>query len=367
MKPVKLCIDQEVQDYPEVTHVKKCLNIPFSIVADQNQVFMELNRLSPQFANIKAGKKLLYLTANKGPFVRQCPGTKHYSCCGYRILHIGTYCIMDCTYCILQTYFHPPVLQYFVNHAELELELADLFAQNKTFRIGTGEFTDSLIYELWTDLAGFLIPLFARQNSGILELKTKTTYISKLKHLEHNRKTIMAWSLNTPAVVLGEEAGAASLQSRLKAAAECQSHGYPLAFHFDPVIIYDGCEEDYRAVIDMLAQQVSPDNIVWISLGTFRWMPSLKPVIQKRFPASKIIYGEFITGLDGKMRYFKPLRIAFYRRIIQWLQTKLPGVLIYFCMEDEEVWAQTMGFIPAERGGLSSMLDQAAVKHCGLL
>ncbi|OQY57486.1 MAG: hypothetical protein B6245_16810, partial [Desulfobacteraceae bacterium 4572_88] len=56
-------------------------------------------------------------------------------------------------------------------------------------------------------------------------------------------------------------------------------------------------------------------DVVWISLGTFRFMPSLKPIIQDRFPDSKIIYGEFIPGLDGKMRYFKPLRIRLYHGV----------------------------------------------------
>jgi spore photoproduct lyase len=106
--------------------------------------------------------------------------------------------------------------------------------------------------------------------------------------------------------------------------------------------------------------------VVWISLGTFRFMPDLKPIIQDRFPESKIVYGEFINGLDGKMRYFKPLRIALYRRIIRCIQEIAPAVTVYFCMEDDEVWQKTFGFIPSEKGGLENMLDQSAIAHCGL-
>jgi spore photoproduct lyase len=95
-------------------------------------------------------------------------------------------------------------------------------------------------------------------------------------------------------------------------------------------------------------------------------MPSLKSIIQKRFPDSKIVYGEFIPGLDGKMRYFKPLRIALYRKMISWIKELAPQVLIYLCMEDEEVWQKSLGFIPNERGSLSTMLDESAMKHCGL-
>jgi spore photoproduct lyase len=176
----------------------------------------------------------------------------------------------------------------------------------------------------------------------------------------------MAWSVNTPRVIAAEERHTASLTARLKAAAQCESWGYPLAFHFDPIIIYDGCEADYERVVKQIFSYVSADRIVWISLGTFRFMPALKALIQKRSPKSNIIYGEFITGLDGKMRYFKPLRIEIYQKIIACIRAYAPRVFIYFCMEDDEVWQKSLGFTVSERGGLSKMLDEQAVRHCRL-
>jgi spore photoproduct lyase len=223
-----------------------------------------------------------------------------------------------------------------------------------------------MIWEIWTDLSSRIVPKFSKQSRAVLELKTKTTAIDGLRHLRHNRKTIVAWSLNTDRVIKNEEFNTTSLSARLRAAATCESWGYPLAFHFDPMVIYDGCEEEYRRVVEKLFSSVSPGNIVWISIGTFRFMPSLKPIIQKRFPESKIIYGEFISGLDGKMRYFKPLRIELYRKTISWIREYAPEVLIYFCMEDDEVWQKSMGFIPKDRGGLPKMLDNRAVRICEL-
>ena len=200
----------------------------------------------------------------------------------------------------------------------------------------------------------------------MLELKTKTVNIERLKGLEHRRKTILSWSLNTPAVMQSEERRTASLEARLTAAARCQKWGYPLAFHFDPMIIYDGCDTDYRWVVKQLFQRISAENIVWISLGTFRFMPALKPVIAQRFPDSKIVYGEFVTGLDNKMRYFKPLRIALYRQMVGWIRDAAPDVTVYFCMEDDEVWEKSMGWVPPPHGGLGRMLDQSAIQTCGL-
>jgi spore photoproduct lyase len=361
-----LYIDQAIRDHPMVQGVRKRLEPGRTIVVYHASEVHET--LSHQHDPVAQGKRMLFLTQNRGPFLRKCPGTKSYICCGYQILHIGTYCTMDCAYCILQAYFHPPVLQYFMNHEGLFKELDALFAlKNPPFhRLGTGEFTDSLIWEPWTALSRALVPRFARQDRVVLELKTKTCAIENLKGLAHNKKTIVAWSLNPPAVVRTEERNTASVRARLRAAAQCEAWGYPLAFHFDPLILYDGWEKDYKRLVGELFKTVSARNVVWISLGSFRFMPSLKPIIQKRFPKSKIVYGEFVPGLDGKMRYFKPLRIDLYRKMVAWIKAVAPDVLIYFCMEDEEVWRSALGFVPETCGGLPKMLDESAARHCGL-
>jgi spore photoproduct lyase len=363
MRISKLFIDKQVIDHPTARSIRLRLNVPAEIVESAGQVYEALSAAADP---VRRGKEILYLTRNRGAFLKKCPGTSHYRCCDYQILHIGTFCHMDCTYCVLQTYFHPPVLQYFVNHEDLMAELNRVLSQKRILRIGTGEFTDSLIWEPWTDVSGSLIRRFADQDRAVLELKTKTTAIEQLQNLPHNHKTIAAWSLNTNRIIRQEEHATAGLSARFKAAARCEAWGYPLAFHFDPLVIYKGCEEDYQRVIEGLFSHVAADNIVWISLGTLRFPPSLKSVIQKRFPDSKIIYEEFISGPDGKMRYFKPLRIHIYRQIIAYIRKHAPDTVVYLCMEDEEVWKKTLGIIPDDVGGLPRMLDMSAVRHCNL-
>lgn len=365
MQISKLYIDQDVAPLPITQRIQSQFShIPHEIV-NTTVVYHAVTSAGPDPAG--QGKRFLYLTRNKGAFVKACPGTQTYTCCGYKILHVGTYCSLDCAYCILQSYFHPPVLQLFVNHADLTRELSQLFATRGIHRIGTGEFTDSMIWEKVTDLSRTLVPRFADQSRAVLELKTKTVHIKRLKTLRHNRKTIVSWSLNTERVIRQEERRTATLSARLDAAAACESWGYPLAFHFDPMIIYEGCEKDYHQVLKQIFARVSAENIVWISLGTFRFMPGLKPIVQQRFKSSKIIYGEFIAGLDGKMRYFKPLRIALYQKMVSWLRELAPGVCVYLCMEDDEVWRKAFGFIPSDRGSLSEMLDKSAQSHCRLV
>jgi len=132
------------------------------------------------------------------------------------------------------------------------------------------------------------------------------------------------------------------------------------------MVIYDGCHEEYEDVVDQIFSAIKPEQVVWISLGTFRFIPALKSIIQKRFPDTKLVYGEFITGLDGKMRYFKPLRIQLYRRIVSRIRQTAPSVFVYFCMEDDEVWQNCFGYLPSDFGGLAKMLDKRAAEICGL-
>ncbi len=363
IKPSKLYIDQNVVHSKTAIAIREQIDCPYEIV-ENVQAFYK--KLASDSDPVQKGKEILFLTPNKGAFIKKCPGTSDYTCCDYKILHIGTFCTMDCSYCILQSYFHPPVLQYFTNQKDLLKELEVVFNQKTITRIGTGEFTDSFIWEQLSDLTSMLVPMFSKQNNAVLELKTKTTAIQKLEKLQHNRKTIIAWSLNTEKIISQEERRTSSLSARLKASQKCESWGYPIAFHFDPVVIYPGWEEDYKKTIDQMFLHVSPENIVWISIGSFRFIPALKPIIQDRFPESKIIYGEFISGLDGKMRYFKPLRIRLYKKIISYIKEIAPDVVIYFCMEDDEVWEKALGFKPQDKGGLPKMLDESAARHCGL-
>ena len=79
----------------------------------------------------------------------------------------------------------------------------------------------------------------------------------------------------------------------------------------------------------------------------------------RRHPSSRIAYGEFIRGLDGKMRYFRDIRAEFYSFIVDKIRQTDPGLCVYLCMENDDIWRQAFGFTPEERGGLIHMLDEA--------
>ena len=357
----KIFVDQECVEADYTRKIlKRATNIPVEVV--NGHQLPGLND-APYPHNLTRGKRNLLICRNKGQFFKPCPGTREYTCCGYQVLNIGMNCPMDCVYCILQAYLNNPWLSFFVNIDDMLTELPQALAAepNRLWRIGTGEFTDSMALDQLTGLSKILVQYIGRQDRAVLELKTKSAVIDNLKGLEHRGRTIMAWSLNSPAVMKQEEMRTATLEERLEAAAQCAAWGYKLAFHFDPIIYHDGWQQGYSETITKLFDLVPPEKIVWISMGALRFLPALKQIASSRFPKSRFFAEEFIIGLDGKYRYFRSQRSAMYKHIYQQLKSRAaPGTCIYLCMESEEIWQEAFGFNPEEQGGLPVMLDRAA-------
>jgi spore photoproduct lyase len=158
-------------------------------------------------------------------------------------------------------------------------------------------------------------------------------------------------------VIASDEWKTATLARRLSAAQRCAEHGYRIGFHFDPLIVHDEWERNYREVVEQLFRAVPAERIIWISLGALRFPPSLKPIIQERFPQSRILYEEFIIAEDGKLRYFKPIRVELYRKMVEWIREQAPQAFIYLCMESADVWEKVFGKAPRNSCELGRMLD----------
>jgi spore photoproduct lyase len=155
-----------------------------------------------------------------------------------------------------------------------------------------------------------------------------------------------------------EEMGTALLEERIDAAKKCQEKGYPLGFHFDPIIYHEDWEKEYRETIFQLFKQIDPGRVVWMSLGGFRYPPKLKAIAEERFPNTRIFLGELFPGRDAKFRYLKEIRVEMYRKIAGWLREVDPDLFIYLCMESKEVWEKVFGWAPENSRHLSRMFEE---------
>ena len=361
----KVLVEKEAFRYPLTKRVLSRLpGVPVQVIDDPEILNAQIISSKQK---TKMGKDTLYLLYYKGEFFKPCPGTKNYICCGYQILNVATNCPLNCSYCILQSYFNQPYLRVFVN---LEEELEHMMqvidrSPERIFRVGTGEFTDSLAIDSITCWSDILLEKFSKRKNTVLELKTKTVQIERLLSSEYRDRIIISWSLNSPHISAREEHRSPTLKKRLEAARQCQSEGFTLGFHFDPLVSYPKWKEGYLSTIELLDKYIDPKGIIWISLGTLRFMPGLKPIIRDRHPGTCILDGEFIQGLDGKMRYFKPIRIELYSFMRKALEEWEKDLGLYLCMESDDIWQKSLGWSPENSAGLSSYLDSRVTKFFG--
>jgi spore photoproduct lyase len=351
----RILIDSRVRDEPLAARVLAHKgSIPVEWV-DEEAAGRIIGR-----APLSEGKRLLYLTRFPGALVKPCPATSlPYLCCRYTVVNQIRQCPMDCTYCILQGYLESPVVTLYANTDSALNQVDQLLAEhpNRLFRFGTGELGDSLALDDLTGLSEIVVDFFSSRKNAVLELKTKTDRVERLLRL-HPKNTVVSWSLNPQPVITREEFRAAPLAARLEAARLCQDRGYLLGFHFDPILYYEGWSGEYETLIRRLFEHVDASRIAWISLGTLRFPPALKEIMEERFPRSRIASEEMVRGLDGKMRYLRPRRTELLRRIHGLLMDQRPDLFVYFCMEHPAVWESVAGMHPQSNGELDFWFAQ---------
>ena len=353
--PQKIFIDQKVVGLPLTQRVLSYFNhVPVE--------FIENTDLFKKPLPHSEAKKILLVTSHKGEVLKTCQGLGDYVCCNYRTITLVSNCHFECTYCILQDYLkNNPVMTIYANVDEIlaEVKTQALSNPETLFRIGTGELSDSLALDSITQFSRDLIPFAASLDNVILELKTKSNQVQNLLDLNHKRKTVIAWSINPPDYAKEEELKCASIEERLNAARLVSDHGYPIAFHLDPLLAFPDWKTQYTGLVELLKKKFLGPEIAWFSLGSLRYTPHLQKIIPERFPKSRLLTGELFPTDDGKIRYFREIREELYHFVKNLLDEAFGDVPSYLCMETEKVWKRVMKTVPENTG----VLEQKIVSH----
>lgn len=342
--PQQIFVEKDVQD----SHLVKSIISKFptahpTYINNFNDYIKSIkNKVQIKHYNERAQN--LFLIKEKSDFIKPCPCSKGIVRCGYYILNLGFGCASECSYCFLQSYTN-------VNGIVIPVNIDDYLSNLEAFlkkhpgylRIGTGEFSDSLALDDLTGFASALIDFFSKKENAILELKTKSNRIENILNLKHNKKTVISWSLNPQSIIDSDEWQTNSLKDRLDAAKACSEVGYPVGFHFDPIVYSENWQGLYKELVQELFKNINHKNIAWISLGTFRFTPKLKKVTEQRFPNSKILDEELAIGFDKKLRYAQKQRVGAYKNMFSWIREYSKSVLVYLCMESREIWKEVLG------------------------
>ncbi|MFW5786010.1 MAG: radical SAM protein [bacterium] len=276
--------------------------------------------------------------------VGRCPGTRGHVCCNYLTVDLYVGCSLGCSYCIMKSYLSFSPLTVHVGLDEAVSDIRRIAAKNadRTVRVGSGETGDSLLLDPIFESSARLIEALADMDNLVLELKTKTDLVDHLLDLPNKGNTVIAFSLNPPAIATEEEGVAAPVERRLAAARRAVAAGYRPAFHFDPVIAVPGWQDQYGPLIDALGE-FNAEQVAWISLGTIRYTQALREKMEDR----PYLLDEFVPGRDRKYRYLQQERVAVYRWLRERLHRALPAP-VYMCMESATVWRKVFGALPQD-------------------
>ncbi len=337
-RPKKIFIEKDVVNSSVTRQIlNKLPDITVEYIDDYRSIRVEGETVDYVF---KKSKEYLALAGKRGELVKQ------FRCrdgivgnMEYFISH-GNNCRLDCEYCFLQCYFDNAVPTVFVNHDEMLDEITDILLaeSDKKTVFHAGELCDALAFDDLTGLSCKLIPLFSEYPNARLELRTKTTTIENLLNLKTSDNIVVSWTFSPQIIVDTHEHKTPSLEERIRAAENVQTAGYNVGICLDPIILCDDWFDHYKTMLEMLIERLDIGKVKFISLGGFRYLPSLFKVIRERNPQTTILMGEFVPCVDGKYRYFRPIRAEVYKEIGKVIRALTKDVKISLCMETPEVW-----------------------------
>lgn len=293
--------------------------------------------------NIPTEQKFTFKTESKDGFgLGLCPvASEKTRCCNLLTLDAVESCGFDCSYCSIQSFYNQNTITF---DSEFANKLKNLnLEKNKTYHIGTGQSSDSL---MWGNKEGILDALFqfAKENPNvILEFKTKSSNIEYFLKNEVPNNMLLTWSLNTQTIIDNEEHLTASLDKRIASARALADKGIKVGFHFHPIVEYENYLEEYNEIYQRLIKEFQPSEVALVSLGTLTFIKPVIKQLRSREFRSKITQMPF-ENASGKSSYPLKTKIEMFKSAYDSFAPWHKDVFFYLCMEDHSIWKETLGY-----------------------
>jgi spore photoproduct lyase len=262
-------------------------------------------------------------------------------CCNLRTVDAVENCVFGCSYCSVQTFYTDKIV--FDADFPAKLRSIDL-DPGRFYHIGTGQSSDSLAWGNKNGVLDAVRDFAAKHPNVLLELKTKSDNVGYFLERDVPENIVCSWSLNTPAVIANEEHFTAGLDRRLAAARSIADRGVGVAFHFHPMVYYDGWHREYPAVAAELIRRFAHEEVRFVSFGS---VTLIKPVVQKIRELgnpTRILQMELVPDPHGKLTYSDDVKIEMFESMYRAFGRWRDSVFFYLCMEKRSIWEQVFGY-----------------------
>lgn len=306
-------------------------------IVDSEDDFLKI--LKEKKLTFEEEKKYFLFTVKKGKFLKSYYLDKNFKKIKEEFyLSYENNCPLNCVYCYLRDYYSHGAYIFYVNIEDMFAELDN--HKGKGEMISCGIVNDSLVYDNITEISHNLINYFKDRNDLVLEFRTKSDNINKLLELKEHKNILVSFTFSPQEVIDKYEFKTASINKRIEAAKKLQEHGYDIGVRIDPIINIQSRKEAYGSLIEKLMTNLDINKIRDIGLGSLRYTKGLKGKVLKE-RKTDLFYNELVTGIDGKERYFKGIRIEMYSEIIKNIQ-KYGEFEIYLGMEEGYIWEKVL-------------------------
>ena len=320
--------------------------------------------------NIPKEQKFTFKTESKDGFgLGLCPvASEKTRCCNLMTLDAVESCGFDCSYCSIQSFYNQNTITFDSGFADKLLNLN--LDKNKTYHIGTGQASDSLMFGNREGVLDALF-LFVKNNPNVLlEFKTKSDNIKYLLENDVPKNILCTWSLNTQTIIDNEEHLTASLDKRIKAARTLADKGVKVGFHFHPIVEYEGYLDEYKKVYERLIKEFKAPEVALVSFGTLTFIKPVIKQLRNREFRTKITQIEH-TDASGKTSYPDSTKVEMFKHAYESFKEWQQGedrVFFYLCMEEHQMWAKTFGYQYStnndfERAMLSSYCKKVGTEY----
>ncbi|WP_457747251.1 spore photoproduct lyase family protein [Sulfurimonas sp.] len=314
--------------------------------------------------NIPKEQKYTFKTETKEGFgLGLCPvASEKTRCCNLLTLDAVESCGFDCSYCSIQSFYNQNTITFDTSFKDKLLNLN--LDVNKTYHIGTGQASDSLMFGNREGILDALFDFARKYPNVILEFKTKSDNIKYLLENDVPSNILCTWSLNTPTIVENEEHLTASLDKRINAARKLADKGVKVGFHFHPIVEYAGYLDEYQTVYEKLILKFDPSEVALVSFGTLTFIKPVIKQLRSREFRSKITQIPH-EDASGKTSYPESTKIEMFKHAYESFKPWHKDVFFYLCMEPHELWSKTFGYQYATNNDFEHAMLGAYAKKIG--
>lgn len=216
-------------------------------------------------------------------------------------------CIAMCLYCYLVCNYNKcAYLRLFVNREQMLDKIKKVASQTEkelVFEIGSN--SDLILENTITGNLNWTIENFKNEQKGKLTLPTKFDMVDSILPLDHQGKVIIRMSVNPKEIIRTIEIGTSPLENRVQAINKLKQAGYPVGILIAPVILVKDWREQYKELIQYLAENLSNEakKTVFFEIIFMTYSYVHRMINEQAFPSLLNLYNPNIMTGRGKGKY----------------------------------------------------------------